>query len=583
MLVLVQFPIADLRSFVDAADTRLRAATDFAAMVTQQGGRAEGPRPYIRHMGPLRRRQEGLDVAGEMLAFRGRGALRWPAGLRTVPHPRDRAAVPIRMLFRRFQPYSDGHDGQAHRLARFEVGWLLDLKSDGRPPPTPAELNALLDTCLALPVTLSQYDAPGASHRVHDVPLLDAGPIIARQLRWAMVARPRSHADLPPEWTVQACKPALLVEFGDSELEGDPAGASQVVFRAAPGVRFHCRERRVAGHAVQCWYIRSHLRRVGRTVDDESTNLTGSQDLRRLRVAVLRQHAEREVLACVLGSLALPGRLQIGGSQGGEPTTAAGARLHSYLLNGAALLARRSRAQRQLPIAGEAPQDGGLEPAAEVVDDADAYRRRSVQHQLTMALGAETMASLQDALKLLPMGSLEADEKVAGLAAADRPPPLRVAVSYAHRDERDTRLLSGLRDATHRDTLDGVVKTWTDWRVEPGDQWRQEILDGFGEADVIVLLLSPAFLASRFCMEQEVPLALELARQGQAAVLPVEAIACDWSKTPITELQVLRPWNMAFTSSGNRLAAWSVVRHAIYRAAVRSTRRPGQSGQPTVV
>lgn len=186
-------------------------------------------------------------------------------------------------------------------------------------------------------------------------------------------------------------------------------------------------------------------------------------------------------------------------------------------------------------------------------------------------------------MKLLPMGSLEADEKVAVLAAADRPSPLQVAVSYAHRDERDTRLLSGLRDATHRDSLDGVVKTWTDWRIEPGDQWRQEILDGFGEADVIVLLLSPAFLASSFCMEQEVPLAMSLASQGQAAVVPVEAIACDWSKTAIAGLQVLRPWNMALTSSGNRLAAWSVVRHAIYRAAVRSRRRQGLSGQPTGV
>jgi hypothetical protein len=573
MLVLLQFPIADMRSFVDAPDTRLRAAIDFAAIASQQGAH-EGPRPYIRHMGPLRRRQQGLDVAGEIDAFRGRGALRWPPGLASVPHPRDGGPVPMRLLFRRFQPFTDGRSGQAHRLARYEIGWLLDATAGGRLPPGPAELDRLLDACLALPVSVAQYDADDPSHRRSGVPLSEAGPLIARQLRWAMAARPRSRVPLPEEWTLQACKPALLIEFGSGELDGDPAGAVQVVFRAAPEVRLHCRERRVAGQALQCWYARSHRVRVERTAQPPEDDPLRAQQMRNLRVAVLRQHAEREVLAGVLGCIALPGRLDADAGTEGDPTTIAGARLREYLLSGAALLARRNRRQGQLPIGVDAGDEGGLAPAAEVVDQADAARRRSVQHQLSVRLGAQTMAALQQALELLPMGSLEADETVAALAAANRPPPLNVAVSYAHKDERDARLLSGLRDASHRDALEGVVKTWTDCRIEPGDDWRQEILDAFRQADVLVLLLSPAFLASSFCMEQEVPLALDLASRGEAAVLPVEAISCDWSKTPIAaKLQVLRPWNQALVSSGNRLAAWSVVRHAVYRAAVRAQRR----------
>lgn len=571
MLLVLQFPIADLRSFVDAPDTRLRAVTDFAAIASQLGGRDDGPRPYIRHMGPLRRRQQGLDIAGEVFAFRGHRALRWAAGLSAVPHPRDGSRVPMRLRFRRFQPFADGRDGGAHRLARYELGWMLELGNAEPAALTPAELDRLVDTCLALPVSLAQYDAPG--HWMRDVPLRDAGPWLARQLRWATVAKPHAAVDLPPEWTVQACKPALLVELGQAELSGDPAGALPASFPAAPDVRVHCRERRLGGQSLQCWTLRSPRASVDPTPDAASLPPEQAQPLRHLRVAVLRQHAEREVLACVLGALALPGRLQADGTRSGDPGSAAGVQLREYLLNGAALLARRQRQQRQLPI--------GLEPAADAVDEADPERRRRVQHQLAMVLGPETLASLRDALALLPMGSLEADEQIAALAAAHRPAPLHVAVSYAHVDERDTRLLTGLRHATHRDALEGSVHTWTDLRIDAGAPFHEAIEEAFNQADVIVLLLSPAFLASPYCMEREVPLALELARQGRAAVLPVEMVPCDWTSTALAaELQVLRPWGQALTACGNRLAAWAVVRHAIYRAGVRLAQRRAGASRP---
>lgn len=567
MLVLLQFPIADLRSFVDGEDTRVAAATRFAS-VAEALDHPDGPGPFIRDLGPLRRRRQGLRIAGESLYFRGRNGLRFAPGLHAVPDPRGGAPIPMRLLFRRFQAFSDGADGHPHRLAKYELGWTLDLARDGQPPLDSAQLQALIETCLALPATHPRYDAPPPAHR-DSGPLRSAGEALARQLRWSTLAGPRRGGVAAAPWTVRACRPALLVEYGSEEFAGMPAGAARVSFKSAPDIGLSCQERLIGRRAVQCWYLQSALPRVEALGGGADVAALQPQPVRNLRVAVLRQHAEREVLAYALGCLARPGQLRLDeGSADADavPTTPPRALLREYLLRSAALMRRRDEAGRQLPIAGAIDRMG---PAAVAVNEADYDRFDTSYRQLTMVLGPRTMAGLQDAIRLLPMGEVEEDVEIARRVAASRPRPLRVAVSYTHRDERDDRLLSDFRDSTHVDALRGVVDRWDDLRIHPGDDWRQEILDSFGAADVIVLLLTPAFLASRFCMEQEVPLALARHDRREAVVLPVEVVECAWAATPLARVQALRPFGRPVTASGNRLAAWSVVRHALYVAASR--------------
>lgn len=96
--------------------------------------------------------------------------------------------------------------------------------------------------------------------------------------------------------------------------------------------------------------------------------------------------------------------------------------------------------------------------------------------------------------------------------------PLRLFFSYAH------------EDAPVRDRLDehlellrrqGVIMTWSDEHITPGDEWRPVIEENMRAADIILLLVSKRFLASDFVREVEIPLALAEHDRGDARVLPV--------------------------------------------------------------
>ena len=73
--------------------------------------------------------------------------------------------------------------------------------------------------------------------------------------------------------------------------------------------------------------------------------------------------------------------------------------------------------------------------------------------------------------------------------------------------------------------------------IPSGDEWRTQIDDRIERAHVILLFMSPHFLASRYCYEIEGEIALRRHREGTARVIPVVLRACDWTVTPFGELQ----------------------------------------------
>jgi TIR domain-containing protein len=83
---------------------------------------------------------------------------------------------------------------------------------------------------------------------------------------------------------------------------------------------------------------------------------------------------------------------------------------------------------------------------------------------------------------------------------------IEVFYSYAHEDEE-------LRDELemHLAMLKGrgVITGWHDRRIDAGDEWKAEIDSHLSTAGVILLLISPAFLASEYCYDIEMARALE--------------------------------------------------------------------------
>ncbi|MEW8410581.1 MAG: toll/interleukin-1 receptor domain-containing protein [Candidatus Thiodiazotropha sp.] len=111
-----------------------------------------------------------------------------------------------------------------------------------------------------------------------------------------------------------------------------------------------------------------------------------------------------------------------------------------------------------------------------------------------------------------------------------------VFMSYSHTDEelRDEleKHLAGLR-------RQGVISTWHDRRIGPGEELHGQISAQLDAANIILLLVSADFLASDYCYDVEMKRAMERHEQGNARVIPVILRPCDWHGAPFGKLMAV--------------------------------------------
>lgn len=113
---------------------------------------------------------------------------------------------------------------------------------------------------------------------------------------------------------------------------------------------------------------------------------------------------------------------------------------------------------------------------------------------------------------------------------------IEVFFSYSHKDEgwRDqlTTALSGLKRQK-------VIREWHDRRISGGREWEQEIDTHLNTAQIILLLISPDFIASDYCFDLEMGRALERHEAGEARVIPIILRPTDMTGMPFRKLQAL--------------------------------------------
>lgn len=85
----------------------------------------------------------------------------------------------------------------------------------------------------------------------------------------------------------------------------------------------------------------------------------------------------------------------------------------------------------------------------------------------------------------------------------------------------------------------GLITTWYDGEIVPGASWEEEIEINLDTADIILLLISPAFIRSDYCYSKEMERALERHRAREARVVPIILRPVDWAGTPFSALQML--------------------------------------------
>lgn len=115
---------------------------------------------------------------------------------------------------------------------------------------------------------------------------------------------------------------------------------------------------------------------------------------------------------------------------------------------------------------------------------------------------------------------------------------INIFCSYAHKDQRYFHRLK-----THLASLERhyPLTVWSFLDISPGRRWDQEIQDHLGSAQIVLLLISPDFLASDYCYSEEMKHAIELHERGEARVIPIILRPVSWQGTPFGNLQALPP------------------------------------------
>jgi tetratricopeptide (TPR) repeat protein len=151
------------------------------------------------------------------------------------------------------------------------------------------------------------------------------------------------------------------------------------------------------------------------------------------------------------------------------------------------------------------------------------------------------------------------------------PAPIDLFFSYSHvddplRNEFTTHLASLRRE--------GLITEWHDRRIGAGEDWKAALDAHLAVADVVLLLVSPDFIASDYCYEIEATRALERDASGEAVVIPIILRPTDWTHTPIARLQSLPTNAEPITLWPNRDEAWLDVVRGLRAAIAKVARRP---------
>ena len=143
---------------------------------------------------------------------------------------------------------------------------------------------------------------------------------------------------------------------------------------------------------------------------------------------------------------------------------------------------------------------------------------------------------------------------------------IQVFCSFAPGDEQWVRELEihlgGLKQQ-------GLISLWHNMLVVPGTNRTEVINQQLKQASIILLLMSPNFLACDHCYQVEMMNALKRLEEDKSLrprVIPIIVRPCIWDNTPIANLQHLPDNEKAISTWDNQELAWNNVVKGISKA-----------------
>ncbi|TMC21830.1 MAG: TIR domain-containing protein [Chloroflexi bacterium] len=137
---------------------------------------------------------------------------------------------------------------------------------------------------------------------------------------------------------------------------------------------------------------------------------------------------------------------------------------------------------------------------------------------------------------------------------------LELFYSYAPEDEALRKELDKHLTFLKRE---GLISDWHHKKISAGGHFVEEVDSHLQSARIILLLISPDFIASDYCYGTELQEAMKRSKEGTACVIPILLRPCDWQTPLFGDLQALPRDQRAITAWSNQDSAFTEIAKAI--------------------
>lgn len=130
----------------------------------------------------------------------------------------------------------------------------------------------------------------------------------------------------------------------------------------------------------------------------------------------------------------------------------------------------------------------------------------------------------------------------------------KLFISYSHKDENlISEFIIHLAPLKNNE----LIKEWYDRKIETGEEFQNDINNNLEDADIICLMISSNFLASKACLEEK-DNALDLRLKKGIRVIPVILSPCVWTvHKELSERLAIPTDGKAITTFGDKNEGWT--------------------------